>query len=389
MSVAIHKVKVREKLAPRREPYWAAPLATGRYIGYRKMPHPKKPDVVTSETWIARARDEENGGQRYNALGALSETFDYEAARKAAAEWFAALDAGVRRTGTFTVEDACKDYVEDRRREKGEKTAKDAEWRFKHTVYGTAFGATDLARLRTPAIKAWRDGLKITKSGANRMMTTLRAALNLAVENSKVSPAAAQAWGKVKQYEGADNRREIYLDVPQRRALLAAATGGVRDLIEAALLTGARPGELASALRSAFDSRTKMLTLRGKTGTRTIPLSPAAVTLFERLSKSKLPTAALFTRDDGKAWQRAEWTELVRAAAEAARIEGVPAEKAKLPAGVCLYSCRHTYITQAIGDGLTTLEVARFTGTSLAMIEKHYGHLVPASAERVAKVQML
>src|SRR6185437_7178263 len=166
MSHAIHKVKIRAKLEPRREPYWAAPLATGRYIGYRKMPDPKKPTVVTSETWIARARDEESGGQRYNALGALTETFDYEAACKAAREWFTALDAGVTRTGKFTVEDACRDYVEDRRREKGEKTAKDAEWRFKHTVYGTTFGATEVARLRTPAIKAWRDGLKITKSGA-------------------------------------------------------------------------------------------------------------------------------------------------------------------------------------------------------------------------------
>lgn len=87
-------------------------------------------------------------------------------------------------------------------------------------------------------------------------------------------------------------------------ALLEAATGGVRDLIEAVLVTGARPGDLASAPRNAFDSRTKTLTLSGKTGTRTIPLSPAAVTLFDRLAKSNLPTAPLLTRDDGKAWKR-------------------------------------------------------------------------------------
>jgi len=40
-------------------------------------------------------------------------------------------------------------------------------------------------------------------------------------------------------------------------------------------------------------------------------------------------------------------------------------------------------------DGLTTLDVAKLTGTSLAMIDKHYGHLVQTSAERLAKVQML
>jgi hypothetical protein len=47
-------------------------------------------------------------------------------------------------------------------------------------VYGTEFGSTVLARLRTPAIKRWREGLKLTKSGANRMMASLRAALNQA-----------------------------------------------------------------------------------------------------------------------------------------------------------------------------------------------------------------
>ncbi len=54
------------------------------------------------------------------------------------------------------------------------------------------------------------------------------------------------------------------------------------------------------------------------------------------------------------------------------------------------YTLRHSFITQAISDGLTTLDVARLTGTSLAMIDRHYGHLVQsASAERLAKVQML
>jgi len=57
---------------------------------------------------------------------------------------------------------------------------------------------------------------------------------------------------------------------------------------------------------------------------------------------------------------------------------------------VCLYTLRHSFITQAISDGLTTLDVARFTGTSLAMVDRHYGHLVQsASAERLAKVQMV
>jgi len=382
MSQQLHKVRIRSHLAPRREPYWAAPLALGRFLGYRKI------DAVRG-SWVARARTED-GRQQYKALGALTDAFGYDSAVAAAHAWFAELDAGVIPHGRYTVEDACADYVKDRRREKGERCAADAEWRFKHTVNGTAFARTELARVRTREVKEWREGLKLTPAGANRMMTTLRAALNLAVENRRIASTAAQEWRSVKQYKNADGRREIFLDLRQRRALLAAATGSVRDLIEAAMVTGARPGELAAAPRSAFDSRTKTLKLTGKTGMRTVPLSPAAVKVFDRVTRSKLPAAPLLSRDDGKAWTRAEWTELVRTAAAAAKIEGEPANKAKLPAGVCLYTLRHSFITQAISDGLTTLDVARLTGTSLAMIDKHYGHLVQsASAQRLAKVKMV
>ena len=185
----------------------------------------------------------EDGRQQYNALGALTATFDYDAAVATAREWFAELDAGVRTKGRYTVEDACADYVKDRHREKGERCAADAEWRFKHTVYDTAFGRAELSKLHTRAIKEWRDGLKLTPSGANRMTTSLRAALNLAVENRHVAATAAQEWRAVKQHKNADKRREIFLDLTQRRALSAAATGSVRDLIEAVMVTGARPGD--------------------------------------------------------------------------------------------------------------------------------------------------
>jgi len=47
-------------------------------------------------------------------------------------------------------------------------------------------------------------------------------------------------------------------------------------------------------------------------------------------------------------------------------------------------------ITQALLDGVSTLEVSRIVGTSLVMIEKHYGHLVQETArDRLARVQLL
>ena len=233
---------------------------------------------------------------------------------------------------------------------------------------------------RAAQIKAWRDGLNLSPGGSNRTLTAVKAALNLAVRERNVDPAQAREWADVKPLPGGNKRRDLFLDLEQRRALLASSSGAIHDLIEACILTGARAGELVHARRNQLELRTGMLTLTGKTGTRTIPLAPAALALFTRLAKDKTPLAYLLTRDDGKPWQHSDWDELVRAAAE----------KAELPAGVCLYTLRHSFITTALTSGMNTLDVARLVGTSLTMIEKHYGHLVASAArDRLAKVELL
>ncbi len=371
-ALELHKAGVRKALKPRREPYWAPPLARGRYVGFRKI-------SADAGSWIARARDDD-GRQRYKALGLAGASLDYEAACKAASAWFQDLDAGVA-SESITVAQACREYVADRRHEKGEASARDADQRFARTVYDSELGRRSLAKVRTQHILAWRDGLPLAKASANRTLTALKAALNLAVRRRRVSASAALEWADAKPYRASGRRRDLFLDVRQRRALLAAAgEGALRDLLEAATLTGARAGELVNATRSQFDGRTGSMTFDGKTGARTVPLGPPALALLKRLAQGKLPGARLLVRDDGKPWAHSDWDELVRAAATAA----------KLPSGTCLYTLRHSFITQAITDGMTTLDVARLVGTSIGMIEKHYGHLVASAAkERLAQVQLL
>ena len=137
---------------------------------------------------------------------------------------------------------------------------------------------------------------------------------------------------------------------------------------------------MISIRRSAFDARLQCLTVSGKTGPRTFPLSPVALEFFSRLAQDKLPKAFLLTRDEGKPWGHSDWDELVKDAAQGGA----------LPPETCLYTLRHSFITQVLLDGMSTLEVSKMVGTSLQMIEKHYGHLVHSTArERLAKVQMV
>lgn len=373
--IRLHLKRTIAALKPRREPYWGAPLGRGRVLGYRKI------DADTG-SWVARMRDEHNR-KVYQRLGFDAPAFGYEQAHAAALAWFNGRDAGVE-DGETTVAGACREYVTDRREKKSAACAHDAEKRFERTVYDTPFGSMKVAKLRTPRVEEWRRKLGLKKAASNRTLTALKAALNLAVTNRRVHAELAREWADVKPLDGATSRRSLFLDVAQRRALLERTQGALRDLIEAAILTGARAGELTSATRRQFDERTGTMTFTGKTGTRTVPLSPAAGKLFARLAKSKLPGARLLMRDDGRPWAHSDWDELVREAAQAA---GLP-HGART--GTCLYTLRHSFITQALTDGMSTLDVARMTGTSVAMIEKHYGHLVLSAArERLARVSLL
>jgi len=297
-----------------------------------------------------------------------------------------------------TVSDACREYVAALRKDGRESAAVDAERRFDRTVHADKLGRIKLANLHEDDVTAWRDRIEagdlpdlpvkkgrppkakpLSKSSVNRVRTMLVAALNHAVTRRKVSPERAIEWTTVKPLKGSTRRRELYLDRAQRRALLAHAGDDLRDLMTCIALTGCRPGDPAAMLRKDYDARHGTATFRTKGHTRTVPLSPDARALFKRMACGKLPTAPMFT-NAGKPWRPYDWAAPVRAAAEAA----------ELPPGVVLYTLRHCWITDAIVGGMDLLTVAKLAGTSLAMIEKHYGHLVQGAArDKLAEVSFL
>lgn len=298
----------------------------------------------------------------------------------------------------LTVADVCREYVEGLRRDKRPKAAQDAERRFSRTIYGDQLGTIPAAQLMQKQLEGWRDRVErgdlaplptrkgrpptpkpLSRAAFNRMLTPLKAALNRAVERREIPQDRVIEWQSVKPYKHADNRRDLYLDRDQRRALLANADGDIRDLMECIALTGCRPGDPAIMLRRDYEGRTGSVTFRSKDHPRTVPVSPAAKALFDRLAKDKLPKAHMFT-NAGAPWASSDWSEPVR----------VAAAKANLPDGVVLYTLRHCWITDAINGGMDLLTVAKLSGTSLAMIEKHYGHLVHGAArEKLAEVSFL
>jgi integrase len=333
--------------------------------------------------WLARARGEEIHKQQvFKTLGEFGEFsghLRFDAAQKAARAWFEHLERGGA-AGITTVTDACSRYVNHLRATKSNRAASDADARFKNYVLNHAkLAGTDLAKLTPPQLAAWRTALqelptrsgprhgeRRSESSLNRDMTCFRAALNLAYAEGLVT--SDFAWrSKLRPVKNADQRRELYLDRAQRLKFIQKAAEDLAAFLHGLALLPLRPGALAALKAGEYDRRLKVLTIgKDKHGKdRKIKLPDVTAKLLDQASKDKLPSAPLLSRADGTAWNKDAWKWPVKAAAEAA----------SLPAGTTAYTMRHSVISDLVHDGLDLLTVAQISGTSVAMIERHYGHL--------------
>jgi integrase len=365
----------RNSLKPRRDPHWAR-ISKGAYLGYRKM------NAYSEGNWLARYLDETEGKQVYRALGDFSDLPDhqrYDAAKKAAEAWFEHMGKGGS-AKDINLAEACQRYVDHLRETKGEASAKDAESRFSKYLYtNKRLSSTELTKLTPAHLANWRKHLSTlpnaggarrgelrTDSTINRDMSSLRAALNLAYKDGWVT--SDFAWrDKLTPIRNADRRRDVYLDLEQRRKLIEHAQDDLKPFIKGLCQIPLRPGALAALTVKSFDKRLRTITVgKDKAGQdRKIFLPDPLAEFFASLCKDKLPTAPLIARSNGKPWTKDAWTCPIKMAVNAAG----------LPSNATSYAIRHSVITDLIHDGLDTLTVAQLSGTSVVMIERHYGHL--------------
>jgi len=235
------------------------------------------------------------------------------------------------------------------------------------------FGNTPLDRLKLQQIRKWfhsfvvagnDEEVRKSKATANRNFATLKAMLNLAYKEGLVP--SDRAWRGVERFKNPDGSRKDYLNPEQVTRLLEVSDGYFRDLLKAAILTGARYGELCRLKAGDLDKSKGLLNIPyGKTGSRTFPLIKSTKVFFAQMAKDKLPDAPLLTRDGVSPWGRSHQTKLMKEAVAAA----------KLPSSVVFYTMRHSFIADLIDQNMNVFDIAKITGTSIEMIEKHYGKL--------------
>jgi integrase len=282
-----------------------------------------------------------------------------------------------------TVRQACERYVAHVRECSGEAKANALLAKLNRWVYGDKIAGIELPKLSRKHVDAWRHRLANARvvvnphsdhhemrdraaSSVNRDMTPLRAALNFAHDSGDVT--SDMAWRvALRPIENADRQRDAYLDRAQRKALLSSAAEDVRQFLRGLALVPLRPGALAALTVANFDKRLGVLTIgKDKSGRdRRIKLPAATAAYFADQAKDKLPSAPLFSRANGKQWDKDAWKKPIKSAVKTTG----------LPEGITAYSMRHSAITDLVTGGLDLLTVAQLSGTSVAMIERHYGHL--------------
>jgi integrase len=204
------------------------------------------------------------------------------------------------------------------------------------------------------------------RASANRVLSTLKAALNMAFHKGRVSDDVA--WRRVMPFPQVDAARPGYLSTEEAQRLINAsdAASGFRALVIAALSTGARYGELI-AMRNSDFQRGKIHIPTSKSGKpRDIVLTEEGNAFFESMTIGRPPDALIFVRADGGGW----------ASSHQARPMADACRHAHIDPPVGFHALRHTVASLAVMNGTPLMVVARNLGhASTVMIEKHYGHL--------------
>jgi integrase len=206
------------------------------------------------------------------------------------------------------------------------------------------------------------------RANANRVFALLRAGLNAAHRAGSISSNAA--WSSIRPFRGAESARIRYLTEDEALRLVRAAEPAFGRLVQGALATGARYGELVNLLVEDFHPNSRTIHVRQSKSNkgRHVVLGDEGVELFESLCAGRPHDALIFVRSDGSPWRRSMQSVPMAAACAAAKIKSAN-----------FHCLRHTWASLSIMNGMPLMVAAKNLGhTDTKMVEKHYGHLAPS-----------
>ncbi len=255
----------------------------------------------------------------------------------------------------------------------------------------------------------WRKENYAKKKPSNatlgRERTSIRSMLNFAVKMGHIAEIPESAAPKNN-----GERRPTFTE-QEWKAVVRAMDGWLqegkqkatsRDRFLATLYflvlvnTGFRIGELRKLewgdLRQLEDGNNKYVVaeVRGKTGTREVVCQKGTGKLLNKIIDLRIAELKKQNPDDPDLWKPSR-TELVFCHHDGTEIKTFKRsfhsllKFAKVPImknGIArtIYSLRHLYATQRLYEDVSPFHLAKQMGTSVEMLEKHYGQTITASA---------
>jgi integrase len=392
----------RSRLKVAHKPYFRL-IEPGLHLGYRKL-------ASGPGTWVARRYTGDGKYSVRNLLtpgGALVVADDFSDADGRAVLSFGQAQQQAKalrpteaiRAGPYTVNDAMRDYLAFLESEgRSEAAMRDARYR-NEAFIRPKLGAFEVVTLSSEKLRHWRDAVarsaprlrtkpgdeqkhrevgkddearRARRASANRTWTTLRAALNYAFQSEKI--VSDRAWRKVKPFKGVEVARVRYLTLAEAQRLINASDPEFRPLVQAALFTGARYGQIAQLLVSDFNPDAGTLRMRTRKGDGTervhhVHLTEEGAEFFQQACAGRASKDLIFTKSDGNPWQKSHQIRPIEETSVRAKIDP--------PAN--FHVTRHTWASHAVMNGVPLLVVAKNLGHSdTRMVEKHYGHLAPS-----------
>lgn len=382
----LYERSARARLKPRHHPYWRS-IAQGRHLGYYKGRR--------VGSWVARCFTRREGYLTY-ALGSADDAcpsdgvtvLSWKEALDKALAWFELVASGAGRSDRYTVGDALNDYLDSFTGKSLEKTRHTIERHIRPVLGHRRVCDLTTAELRKfQADLAMRrsvyrtdrrgiakprpddgDGMRRGKANANRIFTPLKAALNRAFDDGRVSDDSA--WRRVKPFRNVSVARIRYFTKPEIDALLAAAEPWFRAVMQAALFTGARWSEIHHMKVRDVDLQTGTILLPETKGGRPryIHLSDEGARFFARQCAGKDLASPVFVNQHGRPLGTSHQIRPMHDACLKANVE---------PAG--FHILRHTYGSTLAMAGVPLAVIAEALGHADERItRKHYAHLSPS-----------
>jgi integrase len=247
--------------------------------------------------------------------------------------------------------------------------------------YRAAFGDRRLSEIGYLDLETYRNRRKLipTRTGrprtdatVNREMTTLKHMLNKAVEWGMLEINPFKKGSRLMLKE--NNHRLRFLSESEIEALLRECPSHLRPIVETALLTGMRRGELLSLKWDQIWNRLIYLTETKSGKTRQIPINDRLAEVFQEVRRrSQLKSPYVFCDSEGR-----RLYDVRRSFASACRRAGIEAFR--------FHDLRHTFASQLVMNGISLKAVQELLGHADIKMTMRYSHLSQAHLQDAVAV---